>query len=167
MNIMENPLKYLIILLIILAILLLFFKVVDYINSKNPSTSKKEKEPEKVEKKEEIVPDKEESSVVDSSNYLFDRFVLSPSKEDNLIDDNNQIFLSDKDYEDIKNRQIDIMVQEDDYLSGNNDKQSLYNKIEKMANENIEHKEKLLKEYEGLSREMKLLLIENIMSKYR
>jgi len=166
MDIIGNPLKYLIYLLIILAIVLLFFKFVDFLNAKKVSTEKQVKEPEKNDKKEESIVN-EEVKTSDASNYLFDRFVLSPSKEDDNSNNNKTVFLTDEDYDDIRNRKVDIEVHEPSCVSCNENKSSLYDKIEKMASENVEHKEKLLKEYEGLSREMKLLLIENIMSKYR
>jgi hypothetical protein len=46
-----------------------------------------------------------------------------------------------------------------------NDKSRLYNRINQMTTSNLETREKLLKEFEGLSKEMKLLLIDNIIQK--
>ena len=49
--------------------------------------------------------------------------------------------------------------------SSESDKNKLYNRINQMTSSNMETRERLLKEFEGLSKEMKLLLIDNIIQK--
>lgn len=101
------------------------------------------------------------------TNYLHDRFVTSPTKEDDVYFNPNisSAFLSEDEIEKIRNTKVRIRVKEDDKGNQDNPKEVLYNKIEKMTNENVATKEKILKEFESLSREMKLLLIENIMQR--
>ena len=100
------------------------------------------------------------------SNYLYDRFVDRPSSidrvEDKII---SSSFLSNEELDKIKNRNVDIRVK-DNIIQGNSESKTiLYNKINQMTTHNSETREKLLKEFEGLSREMKLLIIENIIQK--
>ena len=97
------------------------------------------------------------------SNYLFDRFVERPTDVDHI--ENKKIsdsFLSNDEFDDIKNSNVDIHIKS---TSGSNEKSALYSRISHMTSHNTETREKLLKEFEGLSREMKLLIIDNIIQK--
>jgi len=96
------------------------------------------------------------------SNYLYDRFVDRPSNEDNI--ETKQIsesFMSENEYNTIINSQVNIKVNDNSY----SEKSKLYNRINQMTSNNAETREKLLQEFEGLSKEMKLLLIDNIIRK--
>lgn len=101
------------------------------------------------------------------SNYLYDRFVTTPTIEDRITDNKDfQGFLTDEEASDIKNRNIKINVnQVDEIPNAKEGKNDLYKKIEQMASENLEAKEKMLQEFESLPKSMKLLLIENIIQK--
>ena len=103
----------------------------------------------------------------DCPNYLYDRFVESPSIDDNLgVKKPFQGYLSDEEANAIRNRNIQIKVNDVEDLSIlDGRKNELYKKIEQMASENIETKEQMLLEFEKLPKSMKLLLIENIMQK--
>jgi len=102
-----------------------------------------------------------------SSNYLYDRFVSNPTDEDNVpIKKNANAFISDEEFNNIREHNVKIRVNEVEEIEPKfTNKSVLYDKIAQMASENIETKEKLLNEFENLPREMKLLLIENIMQK--
>lgn len=139
----------------------------------------KNKQPEQQEKKEVVENKKSEdttnekqehsenNAVVDNkpkvySNYLYDRFVDNPTNADNVVDKKiSEAFLSENEHHAIRDREIKIKVKETSQELNN----ELYKKIQAMANENHEVKNKLLNEFESLPREMKLLLIENIMQK--
>lgn len=100
-------------------------------------------------------------------NYLYDRFVVSPTGDD-CVNEKETFdgFLTDAEAMEIRDRNIKVQVKDVEDISDSNiTKDKLYKKIEAMANENIENKEKLLKEFESLPKSMKLLLIENIMQK--
>lgn len=96
------------------------------------------------------------------NNYLYDRFVVSPSDED-FIENNKSFdgFISDEEHKNIRDRNIKIPVKDDDISN----KEKLYKRIEELTSKNFEEKEKMLKDFESLPKSMKLLLIENIMEK--
>lgn len=96
-------------------------------------------------------------------NYLYDRFTLNPTSIDYV--ENKKIsedFLSEEEVADI-NKNIEIKVQEVD--ASLSTKERLHKRISEMTSHNKETREKLLDEFEGLSREMKLLIMDNIISK--
>lgn len=101
------------------------------------------------------------------SNYLYDRFVDSPTIDDNVQDKKAfDAFLTDDEANNIKDRNVKVEVKDvEDISSRDIKKDKLYKKIQEMANENIESKEQMLKEFESLPKSVKLLLIENIMQK--
>ena len=97
------------------------------------------------------------------NNYLYDRFVDAPTNEDNIQQSKiSEAFMSDNELNAVKNTDIKIRVKED---SLDSKKSKLYNRINQMTTSNMETRERLLKEFEGLSKEMKLLLIDNIIQK--
>ena len=158
MLIIENPIFLLIIALAILSFFLILFKLLNYFDSRKQKTQKTEN------KKEENVAqveDKKEEYIEPNTNYLYDRFVTEPTDDDAMSIDENicDAFLKDDDYLEIRNHKVDIKVEKSD------DKSELYKRIEQITNNNRIEKEKLLDEFNGLSREMKLLLIENILQK--
>ena len=83
MNIIENPLQSLIYTLLFLIFLLCFFKVVEFLGktSKKSKDEKKEEPAKKDEKKETV---ENLSTPFSDSNYLYDRFVINPTIEDNI-----------------------------------------------------------------------------------
>lgn len=95
------------------------------------------------------------------SNYLYDRYVESPSAEDHFPYSSkmHDAFLSDSEIEAIQKRKIKIRVKENEEKSNN----SVYKRLEELSHENVDEREKLLNEFEHLPREMKLLIIKNIM----
>lgn len=100
------------------------------------------------------------------NNYLYDRFVDRPSREDYIEEKKiSESFLSDKELDNIKNRDISIKVKDVETVSSISDKASLHNRIREMTTSNIESRERLLREFEGLSKEMKLLIIDNIIQR--
>ncbi|MGN0961833.1 MAG: hypothetical protein ACI4PF_06535 [Christensenellales bacterium] len=101
------------------------------------------------------------------SNYLYDRFVNSPTIEDSVDEKKTfQSFLTDEEVSNIRDRDIKINVKNTEDISKSSiKKDKLYDKIEQMVYENLETKEKMLEEFEKLPKSMKLLIIENIMQK--
>lgn len=160
MKIIENPLQTLVYTLLFLILILIFFKVAEFLGK----LQKKNKETKKeVAKKDDITQKEEkEPTPFSDTNYLYDRFVINPTIEDNIEKNKSKTFLDEEDYQNIRNRKIEIKVKEVEDLEVKNN--ALHTKIQQMTNENRETKERLLSEYESLSREMKLLLIENIMN---
>ena len=173
MDVIDNPLKYLIPIWIAIIILLILFKFNNWVDGrpvKKETKAKKEETIKKIEepddglaiKREEVkepVPD-----IVISTNYLYDRFVDNPTADDRIECDNRRrdIFLSDEENESIKNKKVEIKVKPVETLS---EKEILYKKIEEMTNENAVNREKLLEEFESLPKNTKLMLIENIIQK--
>lgn len=97
------------------------------------------------------------------NNYLYDRFVDRPTSEDYIQPTKiSQAFMTDNELNAVKNSDVKIRVNDNSMES---DKSKLYNRINQMTASNLETREKLLKEFEGLSKEMKLLLIDNIIQK--
>lgn len=121
----------------------------------------KENYKEKIEPVQEIVIDTSRKYESDT-NYLYDRFVSNPSKED--VSERKSIsdaFITNEEQNSIKNYNVKIDVKDNEEDS----KKVLYNRINQMTSSNMETRERLLKEFEGLSKEMKLLLIDNIIQK--
>ena len=174
MGVIENPLKYLILAVCVLFFLKLIFKITDLLSNKKIKTKKKKEpvkketkasEPVKEDKSKELKEEVKKQEITNYSNYLYDRFVDNPSIEDECDSANiiSEAFITDQEFEDIKNRTTTIKVNDvEDINATRND---LYSKIQAMTNENQENKERLLNEFNGLSKEMKLLLIENIMQR--
>lgn len=179
MLIIENPLRLLIIALCIMICLLLFFKIVNFcekVNSKNKT--KKDNKSAASDKKQESIVEKKDGDAKNSdgekvtdipfdsknmTNYLYDRFVISPTTDDAIYyqDNISQSFLSEEKYAEIRDKKVHIDVKpvESSQYSRNH----LYRKIEELTSNNRLEKEKMLDEFNNLSKEMKLLLIENIM----
>lgn len=101
------------------------------------------------------------------SNYLYDRFVVTPTSID--VVENRKIsnsFLTSDELAEIKNQNIKIeLSNEEDRHNKDKSKDNLHGRIKQMTTSNHETKERLLKEFEGLSKEMKLFIIENIIQK--
>ena len=171
MFILDNPLMYFIFSLVLLALLMIFFKILNYLETK-PKTKPKEKkfnektskikeekqEDVKEEKQEEIITNKD--IVYSGENYLYDRFVTNPT-EDDCVNTNlysNNPFITEEEYTEIRNKKVKIQVKE---LKN----EELSSKLDRAINHNSKEKEKLLNEFNNLSKQMKLLLIENIINK--
>ena len=160
MFILDNPLMYFIFSLTLLALLMIFFKILNYLDTKKKSKVKKSEE-KKEEKNIESNETSEDKIVVYSGeNYLYDRFVLTPTDDDkvNVKQSADNVFLSEEEYQEIKNKKVNIKVKDID-------NQELSTRLEQIINNNKQEKEKLLNEYNSLSKQMKLLLIENILNK--
>ena len=170
MGVIQDPLKYIIPIFITLMILLLLFRFNNWVDDRKIKEKKPKAEPvKKVEEKVEtesnkITEIKEEAKneiIVADTNYLYDRFVVSPTKDDEEESKEiNSAFLSNEEADKIRNRKTEIKVGEV-HLS---EKEQLYNKIEAMKSENLALKEHILSEFNTLSKEMKLMLLENIIS---
>lgn len=102
-----------------------------------------------------------DTSNVTNNNYLYDRYVDHPSKEDNFAYNSkiNDAFLSDSEIDEIQRRKIKIRVKENEEKSNS----AVYKKLQEMSSQDEKDREKLLDEFEHLPRTMKLLLIKNIM----
>ena len=151
MDVIYNPFKYLFPLLITLLILLVLFKFNNWveerkIKEKKPKEKKvatvvedkKSETKDVVVKADKIEEKQKEIIVVSDTNYLYDRFVVAPTNEDNIQDNSsNSAFISDDEYDDIRNRKTEIKVGEVQL----SDKELLYKKIEAMKNENLELKQ--------------------------
>ncbi|MBE5758111.1 MAG: hypothetical protein E7345_04215 [Clostridiales bacterium] len=173
MIITEYPLFFLIVALGLLILLLIFFKLNEFFIAKKQKKVEKNKgkpsaEKEKTaseEKKTNVTQDdktsKNENSITNTKcngyNYLHDRFVDNPTSDDIVEKDKlSSMFLSEDDYLKIKNEEIHIEVKSSD---------SIEDKLANAVKTNKAEREKLLDEFNNLSREMKLLLIENILKK--
>ena len=96
-------------------------------------------------------------------NYLYDRFVVSPTKEDFVNDSKiSDAFLSTDELKSIRERNHKIQVKKE---ADNLEKNKLYSKIQEMTSKNNETKERMLKEFEELPKEIKLMLIDSIIEK--
>lgn len=170
MAIVEHPLRFLILALCLLLVLLIFFKLADFLRDRLEKNKKKESKP--VEKKEEKASDVKKSddtlkqteqkispehinTTSNGFNYLHDRFVENPTDDDVVVNSNySSVFLTDDEYDKIRNEKIEIKVKEDGSLNG---------KVDAIIKGNNSEKERLLSEFNKLSKEMKLLIIENIL----
>ena len=169
MLIIDNPLFLLFITLGKLIFFLTLFKILNYLESKKSKNSNKASKSEsKIEEKSKDLGCLESNDeFVDykkMTNYLYDRFVTTPTSDDDYIESNiSESFISEDTYAEIRNKKVEIKVEP--VTSNYSDKENLYKKIEELTNNNRTEKERLLDEFNGLSREMKLLLIENILQK--
>lgn len=160
-DLFENPVKYLIISVFILMFVSLLFKFLNWLETlsgKNKATEKKDKEESKEEKKS---TEEEKYTGDKTSNYLYDRFVENPTSVDNnKVDSCCEAFITEDEFTEIKNNKVHIEVKSDTNISESN----FSSEIDELQKNRLE-KEKLLDEFNTLSREMKLLLIENILQK--
>jgi hypothetical protein len=86
--------------------------------------------------------------------------VTNPT-EDDCVNTNlysNNPFITEEEYTEIRNKKVKIQVKE---LKN----EELSSKLDRAINHNSKEKEKLLNEFNNLSKQMKLLLIENIINK--
>lgn len=178
----ENPLKLLYIALGILISFLTIIKISNFFESVMTKTkSKPKKEESKTEKvkaeiksedikesKSEKIEEKGvvEDIVVDSknmTNYLYDRFVANPTLDDSIKDNImvSNAFLNDDDYAEIRDKKVKINVEPVQNTSYS--RENVYRRIQELTNNNRIEKEKMLDEFNNLPKEMKLLLIENIL----
>ena len=172
MIILENPVISLIIALSVLAFVLLFFKVINSLESTKPKAKNDSKDKKSESKNDSIDKsadskkseeqntsskdfDKSKSTKSDNSNYLYERFVVSPTDDDKTMLDSNicSAFLNSKQEKDIHDKKVDIHVSPVVDINDSN-----------LSTTDIE-KQKLIKEFEGMSKEMKLLILENILKK--
>lgn len=99
-----------------------------------------------------------------NDNYLYDRFAVSPTREDYFEEKRiSDAFIDESELDSIRNRNVSIHVNSVDSAIGT--KERLHQRISQMTSQNQATRERLLEEFEGLSREMKLLIIDNIMQK--
>ncbi|MDY5676619.1 MAG: hypothetical protein SPK63_02380 [Eubacteriales bacterium] len=172
MIILEHPLMSLIIALLVLIFFLVLFKILNYLDKvKEKSKPKEKKSDTKVESSEKSSSEKSDSSVKDAgsssnslaqdkskvsgdTNYLYDRFVVSPTIDDKQVIDANicSAFLDIKKADEIKNKKLDIHVEP----VVNLDKEEIQKNNEK---------QKLLNEISNMSKEMKLLMLEDILKR--
>lgn len=174
MLLLENPLTFLYIALGLLAFFLILFKLLNKLeelkskkkssDSKKTNDAKKSDETPKEEKSEKVLEDLPGD---DKNNYLYDRFVVNPTNDDNIeIKTISDTFITEKDLNTIKNSKVYIKVSPVQKVNcGCHISTTTHQKIENIISENKSARSKLLKEFDGLSKEMKLLLIENIMKK--
>ena len=192
----DNFIELLLMVLFILALFLTLFKIGNWLEERTPREPKKKKEKVKKEVLKEIkdisadinISSKSKtnedisidvsasssssggvSSTVEynpNQNYLYDRFVLTPTNEDNVQIKKNTSFIDEEEADKLRDEKLKIKVKDVENISTKDlKKNSLYSRISEMANENLQAKEKLLEEFEQLPREMKLLLINNIIQK--
>lgn len=182
MLIIENPLVMLIIALIIMICFLIFFKIVNFFENIKVKSKPKSDKKASIAKSEKVSESKDDNAnkiKVDESeksedipfdsksmtNYLYDRFVVDPTIDDQTKYKSNisGAFISEEKYSEIRNNKVNIKVEPVGY--SNYQRNRIYDKINELTNNNRQEKEKLLDEFQNLSKEMKLLLIENIMQK--
>lgn len=192
----DNFIELFLVVLFILALFLVLFKFGNWMEERPVKEPKKKKEKVKKEVVKEVkessadisITSKSKDSVdikVDSSaasssaasvysnveyypsqNYLYDRFVITPTSDDNVQTKKNTSFIDEDEANRLRDEKLKIKVNDVvDISSKDLKKNSLYSRISEMANENLQTKEKLLEEFEQLPREMKLLLISNIIQK--
>lgn len=192
----DNFIELFLVVLFILALFLVLFKFGNWMEERPVKEPKKKKEKVKKEIVKEIkessadisITSKSKDSVdikVDSSaasssvasvssnveyypsqNYLYDRFVITPTSDDNVQTKKNTSFIDEDEANRLRDEKLKIKVNDVvDISSKDLKKNSLYSRISEMANENLQTKEKLLEEFEQLPKEMKLLLISNIIQK--
>lgn len=174
MFLVEHPLTALIISLGILMFFKSLFALSNILekmnaNKKKSKDNKKEEKSESVktasdEKQQEKVEAKTSSSGGQKNsgetNYLYDRFVVSPTIDDpkTCADKISDAFLSPADAKNIKDKKVDIRVEPVDLQKEKSSR--VYEILQK-----YEDKQKLIEEFSSMPKEMKILLIENIISK--
>ena len=174
MFLVEHPL----IALIISLAILVFFKILfglsnfleklDFSKKKSKDNKKEEKIDSAKTKSEEKPQEKVESKTtasgnqksIDSSNYLYDRFVVTPTNDDpkTCVDKISDAFLTPKDEKSIKDKKVEIHVEPVDLQKEKSSR--VYEILQK-----YEDKQKLIEEFSNMPKEMKILLIENIINK--
>lgn len=179
MLLLENPLLCLYIVIGLIIFFSLLFKLLNKLEEmkvKNKEKSDKKDKKDSGEKKTEPVTEKKENKEEkvlpdlpgdDKNNYLYDRFVVNPTHDDCIrMKSISDTFISEKELEEIRSSkvQIDVSPVEKINCCCNVSKETT-DKIENIVNENRSARSKLLQEFDGLSKEMKLLLIENILKK--
>lgn len=175
MFIVEHPVTALIIALGVLLAFKIIFAISNalekYISSKKKSEPvKADKKPtedkkEAVKSSEEKPKETQEKSVSSTQkttssneNYLYDRFVVSPTRDDETksCDKICSAFLEDKEAVDIKNKKLEIKVEPIEEEKS----KRVYEILSR-----YEDKDKLLDDFSSMPREMKLLILENILKK--
>lgn len=173
MQLLDNPLIFLYIAMGILIFFLVLFKLLNILEDKLSKAKPKEaKKEEKKDVKKESPVAKEEVKEVpkdtledlpgdDKNNYLYDRFVLNPTPEDDIrIKSISDTFITDKDLQEIRERKTRIRVTPVQKVSC-----CCCMPERPVESENKTNKpaSKILREFDGLSKEMKLLILENIL----
>ncbi len=118
--------------------------------------------------KEKSSDDKESKSNAESSkngplnNYLYDRYVETPCREDHFPYSSkaNDAFLTDGEIDAIQKRKIKIRVKENEEKSNN----AVYKKLQEASVKEEKDREKILAEFNQLPRSMKLMIIQNILN---
>lgn len=173
MFIVEHPVLALVITLGILIVLKTLFALSNYIEkvlaSKKP-TAKKEDKPVETKPVSDNTPKESNEKAVPKNNtaktggncdnYLYDRFVVAPTRDDQTRSHDKicNAFLEDKEAVDIKNKKLDIKVEPLDL------EQEKSQRVHEILMK-YENKDKLLDDFENMPREMKLLILENIIRK--
>lgn len=173
----DHPVRAIIVVLGVIAFFKIIFWLGDFLT--NLGNSKKSSAPAKKEEKKEEKPpvktekpiEKETTSKSISSansnvksdtnnNYLYDRFVINPTKDDknNCYQKINDAFLENNVAEAIKNNKVKIKVEPADLNAEKN------KRIQEILN-NAESRQKLIEEFSAMPKEMKLLMIENLLKK--
>lgn len=167
MFIVEHPVTALIIALLVLLSLKIIFGLSNLIE-KHKSKSKSDKK-EEVKKEDNKSSDEsktktegkssESKGTYGNENYLYDRFVISPTNDDSNrnCDKICNAFLNEKEANDIRDKKLDIHVEPLDI-----EKQKT-KKVYEILQKYDDDKEKLLDDFSNMPREMKLLILENIM----
>lgn len=167
--IIEHPLIALIIALGVLIFFKLLFRISNFLEKHN--TSKKKNDAKKADKAEATSVDtqspkddklKPDTSIKTSNgeNYLYDRFVVTPTTDDSYRNEDSicNAFLEDKEAKDIREKKINIHVEPLDI------EKEKSNKVREILLK-YEDKDKLLEDFSNMPREMKLLILENIMKR--
>ncbi len=175
MEVIGNPLKYLIPIWIAIIVFVLLFKFNNWVDARPVKKEVKEVKKEETIKKIEAPSNSDLSiskakveepkpEITVTTNYLYDRFVDNPTDDDIVDSDSKykELFLSEDENKAIRDKKVEIKVKPVENLS---EKELLYKKIEEMTNENAVNREKLLEEFDSLPRNTKLMLIENIIQK--
>lgn len=175
MFIVEHPVFSMIVALAVLAFFKILFWIGDFLsnlgNSKKSSPAKKEDKKE--EKKEDKAPAKTDNvtekeipkvnnatKADTSSNYLYDRFVVTPTNDDknNCYQKINDAFIEVKQADAIKNNKVKIKVEPANLEIEKN------KRIQEILS-NAESRQKLLDEFSAMPKEMKIMMIENLIKK--
>ena len=186
MFIIENPIISLIIALCILIFFKLLFKILNFLENLNLQKKSKQKQQssktketkdltnktniekesisnslnkdsEKETKKDNLLNAK--NSNIELENYLYDRFVSKPTNIDNLRTDTN--------YRDafLKKNVVEAVIDRKNFENKNTiNKSDVEKNIDKLSDLKNE-KQKVIEEFNSMSKEMKLLIIENILQK--
>lgn len=182
MFIIEKPLQALIIALGVLLFFKILFFIANFLENLGGGKSKSKSAEKKEVKKEEIKTQKIEDSTAKNiasakevsnekkdtkssskgtlDNYLYDRFVVEPTKEDKIFCENkiNDAFLTQNDVDAIKQKKVKIRVTPVDVELEKS------KRIEEILS-TAETRQKLLDEFSSMSKEMKLMMLENIIKR--